>query len=291
MGRAPSLVLLVALTGASTAVAGPIFVDVQAVAPALRTPAGPVSVIDTRGPVDFAVGHIPGAVRMAWTDTARSGLREGRLRDTKALAARFRAAGVDNARPVLVCGDAAAGWGEEGRVAWALIVLGHPQVQVLDGGCAVWGEAGRRVERGLGHDPAPGKFVARPTTGPLSTKADLAKALEEVTVLDVRTAAEYAGATPYFAARGGHVPGARHLHFKDLLDARGRVKKGKALDKVLQQHGVARDRPVISYCTGGVRSAFVTLVLRDAGIEAANYAGSWWEWAADERLPITVPVP
>ncbi len=40
------------------------------------------------------------------------------------------------------------------------------------------------------------------------------------------------------------------------------------------------DDEVVSYCTGGVRAAFVTVLLNDAGIAARNYAGSMWEWSA-----------
>jgi thiosulfate/3-mercaptopyruvate sulfurtransferase len=38
--------------------------------------------------------------------------------------------------------------------------------------------------------------------------------------------------------------------------------------------------PVIAYCTTGIRAGFVTAVLRNAGIDARNYAGSMTEWAA-----------
>ena len=50
--------------------------------------------------------------------------------------------------------------------------------------------------------------------------------------------------------------------------------------------GAPLDRPVVTYCTGGVRSAFVAAALTSAGyVDVRNYAGSWWEYAATE-LPV-----
>jgi len=89
-----------------------------------------------------------------------------------------------------------------------------------------------------------------------------------------------AGCVPYGEVRGGHIPGARHLYFKDLVDAEGRVLAGEALAARLGDLGVTKTTKVVAYCTGGIRSGYVTAVLRDAGIDARNYAGSMWEWAA-----------
>ena len=45
---------------------------------------------------------------------------------------------------------------------------------------------------------------------------------------------------------------------------------------------VGPDSKVVAYCTGGVRSGWVTAVLNDLGIPARIYAGSMWEWAAGD---------
>jgi 3-mercaptopyruvate sulfurtransferase SseA len=43
----------------------------------------------------------------------------------------------------------------------------------------------------------------------------------------------------------------------------------------------------ITYCTGGVRSALLAVLLEARlGILAANYDGSLWEWSADSSLPM-----
>ncbi|MEE8408642.1 MAG: rhodanese-like domain-containing protein [Myxococcota bacterium] len=51
--------------------------------------------------------------------------------------------------------------------------------------------------------------------------------------------------------------------------------------------GIASDTTVVTYCTAGVRAAFVQAVLVDAGFgRVANYDGSWWEWASHDELPV-----
>ncbi len=101
-----------------------------------------------------------------------------------------------------------------------------------------------------------------------------------LTLLDVRTAAEYAGAAGYPCdARQGHVPGARHLDLQELMAAGG-------ADGVRALVGAAEGAEVIAYCHSGGRSAMATQVLGVAGYVARNYAGSWHEWSADETLPI-----
>jgi len=50
-------------------------------------------------------------------------------------------------------------------------------------------------------------------------KADIGKA--GVVIIDAREDREYTGGTPYGESRGGHVPGAKHVWFKDLISKDG----------------------------------------------------------------------
>jgi rhodanese-related sulfurtransferase len=86
--------------------------------------------------------------------------------------------------------------------------------------------------------------------------------------------------TPYGESRGGHVPEAKHLFYKALLDSDGKVLPRDQIKAKLFEIGVKEDDKVVSYCTGGVRAAFGTVLLNNAGIAARNYAGSMWEWSA-----------
>jgi thiosulfate/3-mercaptopyruvate sulfurtransferase len=251
----------------------------------------------------FRAGHLPGAVPIDWKRYRDGWGRTGRLGDPAEMAARLARLGVDEARPVLVYGDGVAGFGEEGRIAWLLLYLGHGDVHILDGGIAAWRAAGRPLERGGAGDPPPGRFTARPQQA-LRAEKERARAVSVLAsgpgagvLVDVRTDGEWRGRTPYFEARGGHIPGAVHLPWTRLFDERGRVLPRDRLLDVLLQAGVVRSGPggtpaapeIILYCTGGVRSAMAWAALRAAGLRASNYDGSFWEWAADRSLPVALP--
>lgn len=268
------------------AAAGPVFVDADA---ARRLVGEGALVLDARGPAASAP-HLPGAVVADWRQTRDGLFRVGRLMAASAARKRYGGLGVTTARPVLVYGAALEGWGEEGRVWWDLVFLGHPAVRILDGGIRAWVEAGHPTADRTA-PPQPARFAGE--TNP-ALRADDAAVLAASEaggpVLDTRTYDEYWGATPFASPRGGHVPGAHTLHWKRLLRPDGRLLPEPALRAQLD--GVIADDaggPVIAYCTGGVRSAFVVAVLTHLGVEAQNYDGSWWAWSARSELPIETP--
>lgn len=81
--------------------------------------------------------------------------------------------------------------------------------------------------------------------------------LKEVQVVDVREPDEFDGAL-------GHIPGARLIPL-------GRLAAGEA--------ALARDRPVVTVCRSGARSAQASVLLRKSGFEqVANLAGGMLRW-------------
>ena len=59
-----------------------------------------------------------------------------------------------------------------------------------------------------------------------------------------------------------------------------KLKRPEALRTQLEALGARVDEPIFTYCTGGIRSAFIYLALREAGFKhARNYDGSWWDWS------------
>ena len=247
-------------------------------------------ILDARGNSDFKKGHLPGAVRIDWEDFRDGWGRTGRLADDDArLEDKLSALGVADDRPVLVYGAGAAGWGEEGRVDWMLSYLGHKEVRILDGGLAAWREAGRPIATGAMEAPARGHFTIRRQASERAELKDVVRSLGDgkTLLLDARTRAEWNGATPYFEARGGHIPGARSLEWKTLVSPSGMVRPAHELAGLLTAVGAHPDTPIIVYCTGGVRSAFAWAVLRSLGYrDIRNFDGSFWLWAGHKELPV-----
>jgi thiosulfate/3-mercaptopyruvate sulfurtransferase len=108
---------------------------------------------------------------------------------------------------------------------------------------------------------------------------ELRARLGDVAVLDVRSAAEFAGSHGYPCdARQGHIPGALHLDVGRLVEL--------APEDVHAALGLEPGSEVIVYCHSGGRSAVAAQVLRALGYEARNYPGSWHEWSHHEELPV-----
>ena len=86
----------------------------------------------------------------------------------------------------------------------------------------------------------------------------------DIQVIDVREPAEFTDAL-------GHVPGARLMPLSQLGAHVGDID---------------RDRPVVTVCRSGARSAQATVLLRKAGLaKVANLAGGMLRWRA-ESLPV-----
>ncbi len=101
-----------------------------------------------------------------------------------------------------------------------------------------------------------------------------------LTVLDVRSTAEFSGEAGYPCdPRQGHVPGARNVDVQLLAAA----PDAAALRALV---GAPEGAEVIAYCHSGGRSAMAVELLRAAGYDARNYGGSWHEWAASPELPV-----
>jgi thiosulfate/3-mercaptopyruvate sulfurtransferase len=108
------------------------------------------------------------------------------------------------------------------------------------------------------------------------TGDELAALLEkdEVALLDVRSHEEYSGEAGYPCdPYQGHIPGAIHLDLNEIYAA------GDTLPELLASRGIREGRRVVAYCHSGQRSEIAAVLLRAAGVDAVNYAGSWHEWS------------
>lgn len=239
-------------------------------------------VLDARGTdLKKTQGALANAVPVTWQDLSEPDLpTKGRLiGDANALSKKLQALGVSKNRTIVVVADPINGWGEDGRIAWSLRSIGHPQVVIADGGLQAIQKVGA-----LAIQPAriPGDFVVASASKWDIKKEEIKDRLpkKDFALLDVREPREYEGKTPYGESRGGHVPGAQGLWYKDLIGKDGKLLPRADIEKVLAAKGVTKDKEVVAYCTGGIRSGWTTLLLNDLGYKARNYAGSMWEWSA-----------
>ena len=253
---------------------------------------GQADIVDAR---DLALsvwaGHAPGAAHLPWRALVEWEERapSGALVESRRVAARLSALGLSPARLTVVYGDWGEGWGEEGRALWTLEYMGHERVRVVEGGWRAWRAAGggRALGPARPRCRAPGGCLPadwRPRPELRATTEELPALLAAgAAPVDARALEEFNGAAPHGEERGGRLPGARHLEWSTLIDG-ARLRSPAELRALLAAAGVparpTAEEPLVLYCTGGVRSGFLYLALRAAGVRhARNYDGSWWEWA------------
>ena len=248
------------------------------------------TVLDVRSNRWLGLERLPGSVPVSWPDfSPNHATRKGNLLDKPSvLTQKLRKLGIANDRPVVVFADPQQGWGEDGRLVWMLRTLGHRQVVMVDGGYA----ALVATHPNPNPNPPPGDFVIHRNANWQIRREDLKSALGNLNpvIIDTRTPQEYAGATPHGENRKGHLPGAVNLHFRSLLNQQGKLLPRDQILARLQEMGITKDTQIVAYCTGGIRSGWLTVVLSDLGFEVKNYAGSMWEWAAgpSQDYPLTV---
>ena len=247
-------------------------------------------IVDVRGAAAYS-SHIPGAVQTSWHDYSDpEATAKGLLNpDIAQLERRVRALGINNSSDVVIYSNPFDNWGDEGRMFWMLEYLGHRSIMVLDGGWVKWTAEHRPFEH-QPVTPAVGDFQASLRPEVLTRKEELKKLLKrphpETFILDARSTEEYAGKEIDGLPRAGHIPTAVNISWNGFLKPDGTVKDLDMVASMFAEFGVRPDLEVITYCLGGVRSAWVYFLLRLIGYEKVrNYPGSWWEWSRDFAAP------
>ncbi len=173
---------------------------------------------------------------------------------------------------------------------------GLDNISILDGSWHGWLDQGRPVSTRLEEPAAGGDIVVTADSSLFVDREKLHRIHldPEFQLWDTRRAGEYDGQEETDNQRGGHVPGARHLVWTDLLtgdDTEGLpryLKPQVEMEAMLTTLGLRRDKTVITYCQSGIRAAFCLLVLEMLGYaDHRLYDASMGEWSNLVETPLT----
>jgi len=250
--------------------------------------------IDTRPSWKYLLGHIPGAINLNdWKEfTVRSNGVKGQInQDKEFIVQKLRSLGIDPQKTIIIYGDLSDKWRTDGRFFWMFEFYGFKRVAILKGGFQNWGKAGFSQTRGFGQTPKPSGLKTSDINFNRDILADqgwIASRLgsQNIALIDNREKHEFDGATPYGSFRGGHIPGALHIDWREFFTSDGNLKTRETLYSLLKSKGIQSNREIVVYCTGGVRSAMAYFVFRHLGYKVRNYDGSWWDWSHNLKLPI-----
>jgi thiosulfate/3-mercaptopyruvate sulfurtransferase len=191
-------------------------------------------------------------------------------------------------------------------------LYGHDKVKILNGGMAALKELGVEMEKGPEKVEHPATYSINPAKIDMSivaTKEDVLKASNAITsfvekggkkadadhiIIDSRGMVEIIGENKLDnVARGGHVPGATFMEWKQVTDFDNKLsypkgQKMKIVKEKLEKMGITPDKEIYAYChVGAGRGSYFYGLLTQLGYKNVKvYTGSWDEWGNDMNLPI-----
>ncbi|MDX9786046.1 MAG: rhodanese-like domain-containing protein [Desulfobacterales bacterium] len=239
------------------------------------------SILDARPQKEWQKAHLPGARSFSWenyTRTDSDGVKY-RIFKPEELGNALGALGISHTDAVLVYGDADSSWGGEGWLVWMLAWLGHQgAVYFLDGGIHLWRDSGQPVTSDIGNSHGQVTYQIHPRPEMNRTRDDIASQRGQINLIDTR-----GYLTEYLP---GHLPGAIHIPWGKFF--KGPYRQSLApheLSALLEEKGVDLRKPVVYYCTGGIRSGFSWLVHSLGTLPpAVNFEGGTEEWARKHPL-------
>jgi thiosulfate/3-mercaptopyruvate sulfurtransferase len=193
----------------------------------------------------------------------------------------LRARGVDDGAVLVIYGDGGA---EPYRLWWTLREVLGRDARLLDGGLQAWKARLLPTARDRTIARA-GAFGARPERRPRAERWEEVAAIAGAQLIDTRTAAEFSGAQQDDRAeRAGHIPGAVHLSWGDMLVSldEPRLRPLDELRRAVERAGIDVTRPIVGYCQSATRSSVTYYALLQLGVSEdglRNYGGSWAEYS------------
>lgn len=253
--------------------------------------AGNAILLDARGEEIAKKGTVEGAVATTWqnlsnVETVKQGEYDwGLILQPEELSKRLGNLGLSKDKEIILFAAGPKGWGEDGRIFWTLRAAGYDKLKMVDGGLNALISAGLKETKDVKKlDPVEVKIDKLDYKYVINTK-ELEKEYDDYLIIDVRADKEYKGGVHYGEAKGGHLPGAVQIKFTDLFDDDGYLKSNDEITKMFEGANIKKDSKVVTYCTAGIRSAYMELIMEMLDYKnVKNYDGSYYTWCANNKV-------
>jgi thiosulfate/3-mercaptopyruvate sulfurtransferase len=179
---------------------------------------------------------------------------------------------------------------------WLMKLYGHRDVRVLDCSRDTWRAGGHPWTTAPSEPPAATCHLGGEDLRLRADRATVHGAIgqPDITLVDVRSAAEYRGECFWPSGgmepdgRAGHLPSAVHQPIDGLYNPDGSFRSAAELRAVFAPAILDGGRDLITYCTIGGRAStawfVLTYLLGRDGVRV--YDGSWAEWGRATDTPV-----
>jgi thiosulfate/3-mercaptopyruvate sulfurtransferase len=244
-------------------------------------------ILDVRKEEEYLREHLPGAQRVDH-DAWKSAFGDGT--DADGWSTRIGNLGISDSSKVVVYDDNAAK--DAARIWWILQYWGVEDARLLNGGWETWKAKGYATTNDVvGASSAEFKAVSRPKR--LTAKTQLLSLLKRngIQIVDTRSEDEFCGIEKRDNKRGGAIPGAKHLEWKNVIDQEThRLKSPNELRRLFEEAGIDLQRPAATHCQSGGRASVMAFAMELMGAnDTRNYYRGWSEWGNSADTPVDVP--
>ena len=251
-----------------------------------------VKIIDARGKA-YKLGHIPNAIETNWKflsdmDADFGSEKWGTVLEIDELSKKLNKLGLKSTDEIVIYSKTLGAWGEDGRLYWTLKMAGFENIHILDGGIDKWKSENRKTTIFKTEYPEITNSIVKWDDSRTITTDEIIKEFDNLVIIDTREEDEYLGAIKFGEARGGHILGSINIPFNLFLENDGTLKDTKVIEKILKSKGIKskNNMKIVTYCTAGIRSAHMQVVLEKLGYNVRNYDSSFYRWAALETLKL-----
>jgi thiosulfate/3-mercaptopyruvate sulfurtransferase len=227
-------------------------------------------IISTRKAEDYAKVHIKNAINVEMKSLYVEGSIEGLLKSSTDMAKIFGENGVDPSKTIIIYDNGKYVYAT--YMYWILDYLGYPIVKVLDGHMTGWRDARGPVTKTPFTKPA---LTVNPklksgifcdfnyVKGKLNNAGTM--------IVDVSASKEF---------DEGHIPGAISMENKLFFNEETSTLNSKeAIEKVLADHKIDKNKEIILYCASSARTGTVYLAMKGLGYTNLKiYEGGYNEY-------------
>ncbi len=247
-----------------------------------------VIVIDARGKEAYDKGHLEGAICLSVEEVVVESTVPNMLMPKDSFETLMASKGISNDSVVYIYDDNAGIFAA--RIWWTMRIYGHQNVMIVNGGSSALVKANGKLSAETTTLEASQYTASELNTAMIATyeevEALVATPQENVKILDVRSAAEYAE---------GYIPGAILYPHTQNLYKDGTFMSSRDLGLFYKDAGFEKDDLIVIYCKTSVRATQTMALLEEAGFTNLKvYDGAWLEWSAlsgnTTQVEETVPV-